>query len=156
MRHAPLLILLLSLVLVAACRLQPGYSSFQTVASDGWDRTESIDFQIDTLRGHHAYQLTLHLACPAANPYRLQALTLEVEEQWNSQPAKTYTVECQMADDEGAPIRDGISTYRFAYPLHTVSLPDLSTGTVRVRHKMRSPIVEGVSLVGLELKPVSR
>ena len=96
------------------------------------------------------------LATQAAKPYAYQTLTLEVKEQWDSLEAQSKTITVRLADREGRGYKPGVSTYRFEYPLWKRELTRESKGRISIRHKMRSAVVEGISHVGLKIKPLQR
>lgn len=146
--------LLLVCTLLTSCQLRAGYSANRTLPSDGWDQTECVEFQIDSLTEAGTYLLRLRLSSMTARAYTLQSLTLSVEEVWNGQTPQEYIVTIPISDSDGTPRQSGISINRYTHPLHQITLPQASKGTIRIRHKMRSPVVEGIAGVGLDLIPV--
>ncbi len=67
---------------LTACVRDEAYLCFMPIDLSGWDKTESLDFRIDSLpeSAHYVPQLLVRKAVAGNYPY--QSLTLEVRQRW--------------------------------------------------------------------------
>ena len=75
-RHFLILIILVTGLLFCACNRQKKYSHFEHVSETGWEKVDTIAFDIPPVTESGAYHEKLELRIDANFPY--QSLTMEV------------------------------------------------------------------------------
>lgn len=151
-RRSLFLFLLLSLLL-SACK--PGGTAtfaYQPTPVEGWDKTDSLTFSIDTVRAGGTYRLSVGLRTSASHAYPYRDITLQIVERISGQPQRVVHTNCHLTNAEGDISGTGIASYQYVFDIETVSLPEKSTGTITIRHLMRDPILSGITDVGVKLE----
>ncbi|MBQ5729533.1 MAG: gliding motility lipoprotein GldH [Bacteroidaceae bacterium] len=145
------------------------YSEYKKISEAGWGMRDTLEFQIDSMAEAGAYALDLGVRTTSDKSYGFKALQVQVEQVWLS-PAlqdsidtlqcadvlksSNRTMDCQMINDRGDNLGEGISNYQYSFPLDTLTLPVGASGKLRVAHRMRRPQLQGIVNVGIELRRV--
>lgn len=141
---------LLMLAVCASCTGNVAYDHYEHTPLQGWDKVDTLTFDVAPLKATGVYATTLGLRVNGSFPY--QALTLIVE-QTVIPSGKTVcdTVNCSIFDEQGTVKGQGVSYYQYNY---RVSQRHLSLGDslhITVRHDMRREIMPGIADIGIKL-----
>ncbi len=150
-----LLILGIALVasLLSSCQERLVYDKYAHTPIAGWEKNDTLSFEIPPLAASGRYQAQLGLRITGAYPF--MGLTLIVEQtiypdkekEWE----KTDTIQCDLIDDNGITKGQGISYYQYDFPINIYRLSEKDSIHVTVRHDMKREILPGISDIGLKL-----
>jgi gliding motility-associated lipoprotein GldH len=125
--------------------------SYQEVPTEGWEQQHSLTFNIDTIRKTAYYRVIVNVR--TTNAYPFQSLWLLVHQQYSRpQLSSKDTVVCVFTDQQGNPLRHGISLRQYSDSATSLLLRKGQYGTVTVSHIMRRNILSGISDVGVEIR----
>lgn len=135
---------------VSACRNEVVYHRYSPIPLTGWDKRDTIDFDIPPFDSTQTYKLTLELRTSSAFPYRNCWL---VAEQRLEDPVlvRRDTVCCTLSTPQGSATGQGVNLYTNTYPVFAEPRTQGQHGRIRVYHIMRREEVPGISDVGLRL-----
>ena len=142
--------LALATAIMASCKGNTVYDKYEHTPVSGWEKNDTIVFQVPkaTVAGDH--QATLMLRTNDSYPFRNLALIVEQK----VSPAETIytdTLKCTLTDEQGNNNGQGLSYHQFTFPIRTVPLAVGDSLTVRVRHDMKREELPGISDVGYSL-----
>ena len=138
---------------ISSCHRRDAVYQYCSLPADGWESSQTLTFPIDSLPQGGSFRLHVHLRTSSVETYPYRKLWLEVRQHWqHTATTRTHTLVCNLTTEEGHPDGQGVSLYQYAFPLDTISLPHGAKGHISVRHIMRSPLLPGVSEVGLRLE----
>lgn len=148
MNRKAVLIVLLTAVLLAACRLRHNdYSDFHTFGKDGWAYTDTIVFTPELDDSVTVAPLTLCVRHSNAYPY--SNLWLELEYPVSDSTTRTDTVQLILADDFGRWHGNGSGvSYQFSDTLsHTFKA--FRHREIKIRNIMRRDTLPGIEQIGI-------
>lgn len=147
---------ILAIAGISSCQQRDAVYRYCSLPAEGWESSQTLTYPIESLPQSGCFQLHIHLRTSTVEAYPYRKLWLEVRQHWQ-QPAimRTDTLVCQLASEEGHPIGQGVSLYQYAFPLDTIRLPQGAKGRIAIRHIMQSPLLPGVSEVGLRLENIA-
>ena len=80
-------------------------------------------------------------------------LTLIVEQQtWPTGYMRSDTLSCNLIDEDGTILGEGISFYQYNFPMNNITLTEGDSLHVSIRHNMKREILPGISDIGLTLR----
>ncbi len=144
------IIVLISLALCTACARGRVYHHYNHTSVIGWERVDTLLFEIPALADSGRYGTDLGLRINGLFPF--VSLTLIVEQ--TVYPAMTHrvdTINCKLADQNGNFKGQGISYYQYRYHISEMQLQQNDSLHITVRHDMRREILPGISDVGIAL-----
>lgn len=155
LRTAFHLILTLVLAALAVSCDSSQKSRFRSFDSAGWDSSDTVRLDIDSLRHGGDYELSVELRISAARPCPYTSASVEVVASGAGLlSSKPDTVVVSFASDEGEKPAPGLSLYTYSVPFDTVSLPVGARCSFVMRHVMRLDPLSGVSDAGLRLRRI--
>lgn len=153
-RHALLYMMSFGLGLMftalASCSTNTVYYSFDHTPIAGWEKNDTLLFDVPRLARGGTYEQLLGLRMTGDFPFTSVSLIFE---QTVLPHGKVYTdtVKCQITDSRGNFLGDGISAYQYTFPVRQLSLSKGDSIHICVRHNMKREILPGVSDVGIEM-----
>lgn len=141
---------LLLVVLLTACNEKKVYDTFHHTPLAGWEKNDTLSFDVPGLKqgGNYLSALSLRIN----NAYPFMGLTLIVEQTvYPSHVVYTDTLDCELIGKNGVAKGKGISYYQYSFDVGTVNLQQGDSLHVNVRHDMKREILPGISNVGLSL-----
>lgn len=139
------------LIMLAACNRRLVYDKYVSTPVTGWEKNDTLSFEISPVDSAASYQSYLGLRITDAYPFT--ALTLIVEQHvYPCDEVMVDTVHCQLTDDRGNATGNGLSYHQYKFPITLMQLQHGDSIHVRVRHDMKREILPGVSDVGLSLR----
>lgn len=143
--------LLLILTLTACTTGGYRYGHYETIGSEGWERTDTIVFTVGPVRHFDSYTAKIGLRTDSYFPF-MQLTLIVGQEAYPSGFTRKDTLTVSLTDDEGYVFGDGISHYQYLVPLAPINLNAGDTLRVSVCHDMlRSPLA-GVTDIGFMLE----
>lgn len=138
------------LLAVSGCRDEVFFHRYASVPLSGWDKRDTIDFDIPPFAATQPYSLTLELRTSPAFPYR--SIWLVAEQRFeNPALVRRDTVYCPVTTPQGSGTGKGVNLYTYEYPVLTEQRRQGQYGRIRVYHIMRREEMPGISDVGLRL-----
>ena len=139
------------LIMIAACNRRLVYDKYVSTPVAGWEKNDTLSFEISPVDSAASYQSYLGLRITDAYPFT--ALTLIVEQHvYPRDEIKIDTVHCQLTDDRGNATGNGLSYHQYKFPITLMQLQHGDSIHVRVRHDMKREILPGVSDIGMSLR----
>lgn len=139
------------LIMLAACNRRLVYDKYVSTPVAGWEKNDTLSFEISPVDSAASYQSYLGLRITDAYPFT--ALTLIVEQHvYPRDEIKIDTVHCQITDDRGNATGNGLSYHQYKFPITLMQLQHGDSIHVRVRHDMKREILPGVSDIGMSLR----
>ncbi len=154
-------ILLFSLaLLLVSCSEKPDFGTYHSVPYSGWNKADSVVFEVDTLPPG-LYDIVLGVRSSVAQNYPYRNLDLQVCQLWTGKPdtlGHAYALRCDTVltllpyDREGEPKGEGLSLHDYEMPVGTTCITDSAAARITVTHCMRSDTISGLSEVGIILR----
>lgn len=132
------------------CNESKVYDKYDHTPLSGWEKNDTLRFDIPRLTADGMYESTLGLRI--TDNYPFMGLTLIVEQRL--MPADTIftdTVKCELTDRNGKTRGKGVSYYQFRFPVKKMQLSKGDSLHIRVRHDMKREMLPGISDVGISL-----
>lgn len=133
-----------------SCNESKVYDKYDHTPLSGWEKNDTLRFDIPRLTANGMYESTLGLRI--TDNYPFMGLTLIVEQRL--MPADTIftdTVKCELTDRNGKTRGKGLSYYQFRFPVTKMQLSKGDSLHIRVRHDMKREMLPGISDVGISL-----
>ncbi len=133
-----------------SCNESKVYDKYDHTPLSGWEKNDTLRFDIPRLTADGMYESTLGLRI--TDNYPFMGLTLIVEQRL--MPADTIftdTVKCELTDRNGKTRGKGVSYYQFRFPVKKMQLSKGDSLHIRVRHDMKREMLPGISDVGISL-----
>ena len=137
-------------VLLSSCSDGVAYDKYRSTPVDGWERDDTLTFDVPRLHFAGRYAQTLGLRVNGAYPFTTVSLLVErVVEPGHRVYADT--IECRLYDDNGNILGRGVTTYQYNFTLPPLNLRAGASLHVGVSHIMKRDPLPGVSDVGFRL-----
>ena len=138
------------LLLATACQNDKVYDTFLHTPLSGWEKNDTLTFNIPQIRKSDVYYSGLTLRIN--NDFPFKSLTLIVEQTiWPSHARYTDTLNCNLIGDNGIAKGHGVSYYQYDFPIRNLHLQTGDSLHIQVRHDMKREILPGVSNIGINL-----
>lgn len=145
--------------LLSSCQDTQVYDRYTHTPIAGWEKNDTLVFDIPPLAASGYYQEQLGLRITGAYPF--MGLTLIVEQtiypdkkkKWEK-TEKVDTIQCNLIDENGSTCGQGISYYQYSFPINIYHMSEQDYIHVTIRHDMKREILPGISDIGLKLNRV--
>lgn len=143
-------VILLMLAMLCGCQQQVAYHQFRHIFEPGWDKTDTLHFDISPLKSGGHYRLDAELRTNKDYPF--QQLTIQIDQTiYPSQERFHDVIDCDLISEEGGIEGDGISFFQYQFSIRDLSLHQGDSIHVSLTHNMKREIMPGVADVGLRL-----
>lgn len=145
-----LVFLLFIISFITACNEDMAYSKYADISTVGWERSDSIVFNIPPLKKSGIYNLVL--GTRISNDFPFKSIDVIVEQ--TVYPKKiTYcdTITYHFFDNDGRMLGSGISNHQYLCSVSSHSYQQNDSVHIYVRHNMKREILTGITSVGIEL-----
>jgi len=143
---------LVAILLTAACtRTSRLAFDYRELPAAGWNRADSLCFDIDSVASDGDYALRVGLRTSMARPYPFTALTLQIDVCLGDSML-TDTLTLAVADEHGALKGTGVAHRQQTFPAQLLRLRAGQSGRVVVRHLMEQTPLIGVESIGVEIE----
>lgn len=146
----PLFILVLAMLLLYSCDSRKVYSRYEHVETSGWEKADTIWFEVPPVSKSGTYREELGLRSNGHFPY--QELTIEIRQTiWPAGKQLSYHMSCPIFENNGRPNGAGISLYQNEFPFSDIQLNAGDSLRIAVIHQMRRDQMPGIADVGISL-----
>jgi len=138
------------LIMLCGCQRQIVYHEFRHISEPGWDKTDTLHFDIAPLKDDGLYHIDAELRTDKNYPF--QQLTIEVHQ--TVYPSKeTYydEINCKLVSEEGEIGGDGISYFQYQFSVRDLRLHQGDSIHLSVTHNMKREIMPGIDDAGIRL-----
>lgn len=139
------------LMMLTGCENSVVYSRFGNTPMSGWDKTEPVTFDIDSLDAEGDYQMTLMLRISDKYPFRNLQLVVR-QQNFPSGVEEVDTVECAVTDEHGNLLGRGVSYYQYEHPVKTLHYHASDSMHIEIHHIMKREILPGIADVGVRVE----
>ena len=146
---AMFLILSTALWALSSCNNRKVYDSYCHTHIGGWEKNDTLTFDIPPLRNGGIYTAELGLRINESYPFT--GITLIAQFTDSHGTTSTDTLKCKLIDNDGIPQGKGISYYQYKFRIKDMNLPKDDSLRICVRHDMKREILPGISDVGISL-----
>ena len=137
-------------LLFCGCTRQKIYSRFQHVSETGWEKVDTIAFDVPPVTESGTYREDLELRIDTTFPF--QSLTLKVNQTiFPEGRHESYTKNCPLIDKNGNIKGAGVSLFLYTYPFNDIQLNRGDSLHITVIHCMKREIMPGVTDIGISL-----
>lgn len=147
---------LLGASLLSSCKDSLVYDQYSHTPIAGWEKNDTLSFDIPPLASDGYYQEQLGLRITGAYPF--MGLTLIVEQdiypnehEKSEKIEKVDTIQCNLIDQNGVNKGQGISYYQYTFPINVYRMSQNDSIHVTIRHDMKREILPGISDIGLKV-----
>ncbi|MBS5895753.1 MAG: gliding motility lipoprotein GldH [Prevotella buccae] len=143
--------LLYILTLAVSCNDKRVYDHFQHAPVAGWEKNDTLFFDIPKVAESGHYSADLGLRINATYPF--MGLTLIVEQfSYPDRKRRVDTVNCKLMDSNGKMKGYGIGSFQYTFHITDLDLQQGDSLHIGVRHDMKREILPGISDIGIILK----
>lgn len=138
-------------LMMAGCTTDTVYNSYQHTPIKGWEKNDTLKFDIPRLAEGGPYALDLGLRINSAYPF--MSLTLIVEQTiYPGNRQYRDTLNCPLINENGNMLGQGVSSFQYNFHANRLHLDTGDSLHITVRHDMKREILPGVSDIGIILK----
>ncbi len=150
LRNNVIMIALTVAMTLLSCGRKTVYDRFLHTDIEGWSRSDTLCFLVDTVKTDGVYMEEVGLRISDAYPFT--GITLVVEQQTTSQDTLFRdTLAIGLADRDGHIVSRGITYYNYNSHLRSLDLRRGDSLKVSVRHLMSREVLPGIADVGLRI-----
>ena len=148
--------LMVAAFVLASCFQRTVYDEYAHTPIAGWEKNDTLSFDIPPILTTGYYQENLGLRITGAYPFT--GLTLIVNQtiypanKHEDRIEKADTVLCQLIGKDGSSSRQGISYYQYNFPINMYKMNQGDSIHITVRHDMKREILPGVSDIGVKVE----
>lgn len=141
---------------LSSCKDDLVYDQYIHTPIAGWEKNDTLSFEIPPLGTTDDYEEQLGLRITGAYPF--MGLTLIVEQSIypnknkHNKIEKVDTIQCDLIDNNGITKGQGISYYQYNFPINIYRLQHNDSIHVTIRHDMKREILPGISDIGLKIQ----
>ena len=136
---------------LAGCNRKTIYSHYEHTPIGGWEKVDHLSFTLSPVPESGDFSEEVGLRINGAYPF--MGLTLIVEQQtWPTGYMRSDTLSCNLIDEDGTILGEGISFYQYNFPMNNITLTEGDSLHVSIRHNMKREILPGISDIGLTLR----
>lgn len=145
-----LLAIVASTLVLHACTGGLIYDHYEHTPNDGWDSSDTLAFDVDSIPQAGLYGMTLGLRADSDYPFK--SVTVIIDRLVMPTGTQSHdTIACQLVDDDGNILGRGISNYQYSFHIADVHYNQGDSIHVTVRHHMRREILKGINDIGIEI-----
>lgn len=141
---------ILFIVFFSACNGHKVYDTFYHTPLSGWEKNDTLLFDVPRIQEKGNYQSDLALRINNAFPFMKMTLIIE-QSVYPHHTVYRDTLNCDLIGSNGIPKGHGISYYEFEFPVAILHLEKGDSLHITVRHDMKREILPGISNIGIQL-----
>ena len=148
--------LMVAVFVLASCFQRTVYDEYAHTPIAGWEKNDTLSFDIPPILTTGYYQESLGLRITGAYPFT--GLTLIVDQtiypanKQEDRIEKADTVLCQFIGKDGSSSRQVISYYQYNFPINMYKMNQGDSIHITIRHDMKREILPGVSDIGVKVE----
>lgn len=138
-------------VMMAACTQSTLLHHYEPVDDDGWDRTDTLSYELPTIPKDGDYQISLGVRYNNFFPY--EGLWIVAETSMKKPMLhRNDTLYFPIIDEKGHPMGKGLSMMQADTLLTTLHFEEGQSGHIRLRHIMIREVVPGITDIGIKVR----
>lgn len=134
----------------SACNGDMTYSRYMDISIVGWERSDSVLFNIPPLKQAGIYAPTLGIRINNSFPFKSVAIIIE-QTVYPKKIVYCDTINCKLYDDKGRLLGNGISNHQYIFNVKPRQYEQGDSIHIYIRHDMKCEILPGITSVGIEL-----
>lgn len=135
---------------LSSCDTHTPYFHYNHTPVDGWEKNDTLIFDVPPLSVGGEYHTSLGLRVNGAFPFTRLYVIME-QDVIPGMRHKVDTVCFQITNNDGRYSGDGISYYQYTLPVDRDFLQANDSLHITVRHCMKRDILPGISDIGIRL-----
>ena len=149
-KHLLTILILAVAVVLTGCDRNKVYSHYEHVPQGGWDKTDTLFFEVPPVKEAGTYQEEIGIRTDLDYPF--QSLALVVAQEIHPKGEFFQTIKnCSLYDESGKERGNGISRFQNAIYLSDIQLDKGDSLRVCITHNMRQEMMQGLSDIGFIL-----
>jgi gliding motility-associated lipoprotein GldH len=155
MKHNIWLIIipLLTALIYTSCDNKTVYDEYRHTPISGWEKNDSLLFDIQPLAESGIYEESVGLRINSAYPFRDLCIIIE-HKLLTSKKTITDTLKCQFVEKDGTVKGNGIGSYQYKFKADDMNFQKGERLHICIRHNMKREILQGISDIGLSIHQV--
>ena len=142
--------LLLSSICIASCIEGTFFHSYKPLPTEGWERRDTICFDLPQAVEDFNGTLTIGLRTKAY--IDMQDIVLAVEQCDEALGiCRCDTVRYPLTDAKGFALARGVNNHQYETQHLPISIKKGQVGSVRIHHLMRNEMVQGITELGIKI-----
>ncbi len=138
-------------VAMYSCDDKTVYNKYNHTPIAGWEKNDTLMFDIPPLPQSGNYQEAVGLRVNDAYPFMSLCLIVE-QKTYPSNNIQVDTINCNIIDKDGYTKGSGISYYQYNFDLKQVNINKGDSLHVCIRHNMKREILPGISDIGFAIR----
>lgn len=140
-------------LLLASCDGSIVYHHYVDVAHEGLEKSDSLVFDVDTLKADGMYDIALCLRTDSRYPYSKLVMNVgcTVTDGDGKSRSTQQVVDCVVRQSDGTVIGQGTVCYANEYPVQRMNIRKGSTLRIVAKHGMRRDVMPGVVSMGVKI-----
>lgn len=140
-------------LLLSSCQGNTEYYTYEGVPADGWEKSDTLFFHIDSIRQSGQYSVRLCLRTNQDYPYRNLALKV-VEKHLRTGQVTPFKLTTDVRNADGTQTGKGVSLFVKEMELDRLMLQQGDSLLFQVRHDMTREAMPGIVDIGIRLDRV--
>jgi gliding motility-associated lipoprotein GldH len=140
----------IAMALLASCNRNIIYNQYQSTNIDCWRKTDTLLYNIGTIKESGAYSYELGLRTTTTYPFTNICIVVEQENIKKSDVTKD-TINCELTSSEGGTKSNGLGYKQYVFPLASKVITENDSIRIKVYHIMATDSITGISDVGIRL-----
>lgn len=136
---------------LSSCDTHTPYYHYAHTPIDGWEKNDTLKYDVAPLKLGGEYQTTVGLRLNGAYPFRKLYLIME-QEIHPGLRHRTDTICFDVTSKEGRFTGNGISYFQYTTSLDREYLQEKDSLHITIRHAMKRDILPGISDIGVRLE----
>lgn len=145
-----LVALVVAMMAICSCDDATVYAKYRHTRLDGWERTDSLIYDIPPMKQAGDYMEDLGMRINDSYPFLKLCIVIE-QTVIPSHTMRTDTVVLNAFEPSGMPRGHGVNDYQYSIPIGSIRLAEGDSLHVVVHHNMRRESIPGISDVGIKL-----
>ncbi len=137
--------------IISSCQLNTPYSQYQPTEIEGWEKNDTLFYNVPPVKSAGRYRQTLGIRISDAFPFTSICLVVE-QRIFPGRRSKVDTLRCRFTDEQGRLQGPGINLHQYQFPIGDIDLRPGDSLSIKVRHTMKRAIMPGVSDVGIHIE----
>ena len=147
-RRSVIPFLMFLIILLGACQSRVVFHHFRHVSTPGWDKSDTLHFNIPPVTENGTYEMTAELRINKSYPF--QKITLIVSQEVIPSGQSHYDVlDCRLIKQNGVIEGDGISYFQYQFHVRDIELGKGDSIHLYISHNMKREIMPGITDVGI-------
>lgn|SRR5574344_86281 len=137
-----------------SCDNKTVYDEYRHTPIAGWEKNDSLLFDIQPLAEGGVYEESIGLRTNSAYPFRDLCIIIE-HQLLSSRQTLTDTLKCLLVEQDGTIKGNGISSYQYKFRAGKMVFKKGERLHICIRHNMKREILPGISDIGISFRKLN-